>query len=108
LLQGPSQRTLALTLTTTSAVHAASIGPVTRCEPSHAAGAALGARSTLSGMPTLYVMRDSAGPWPVLWREPEPPQDEPDRTWDLVAELQEEEVVPALEALHRKREAGEL
>jgi hypothetical protein len=59
-------------------------------------------------MATLYVMRDSAGPWPVIWREAEPPQDEPDRTWDLVAELQEEEAVAALVLMHRKREAGQL
>jgi len=44
----------------------------------------------------------------VVWRKPEPPQDEPDRTWRFVAEIEEEQAVPALEALHRRREAGEL
>jgi hypothetical protein len=59
-------------------------------------------------MPTLYVMRDSTGPWPVVWREPEPPQEEPGRTWDYLGEVEEAEAARALETLHRRREAGEL
>jgi hypothetical protein len=53
-------------------------------------------------------MADDAGPWPVLWREAKPPQDEPDRRWRFVAEITEDQVVPALELLHRRREAREL
>ena len=30
-------------------------------------------------MPAVYVMHDSTGPWPVIWREPEPLREEPDR-----------------------------
>ena len=59
-------------------------------------------------MPTLYVMRDSTGSWPICWREPELPQDEPDRSWEYLGEIEEDEVAGALEVLHRRREAGEL
>ncbi len=59
-------------------------------------------------MPTLYVMHDGGGPWPVLWREAEPPREEPGRTWDYLGEVEEAEAVRALETLHRMREAGEL
>jgi hypothetical protein len=59
-------------------------------------------------MPTLYVMTDECGPWPVLWREPQPPQDDESRRWRFVAEVEEEDAVQALELMHRRREAGEL
>jgi len=59
-------------------------------------------------MPTLYWMTDDAGSWPVLWREPKPPRDEPDRTWRLVAEVEEEQAVAAVDLLHRRRRAGQL
>ena len=39
-------------------------------------------------MPALYVMTDADGPWPVLWREPEPPREEPGRTWDYLGEVE--------------------
>ena len=61
-----------------------------------------------AAMPTLYVMHDATGPWPVLWREAEPPQEEPGRTWDYLGEVEEGEAVRALETLHRMREAGKL
>ena len=59
-------------------------------------------------MPTLYVMHDATGPWPVLWREAEPPREEPGRTWDYLGEVEEAEAVRALETLHRMGVAGEL
>ncbi len=53
-------------------------------------------------------MHDATGAWPVLWREAKSPQEEPGRTWDYLGEVEEAEAVRALEALHRRREAGEL
>jgi hypothetical protein len=82
--------------------------PVTAAELSQCFRPDAGALATLRPMPTLYVMTDSAGPWPVLRREVEAPQDEPDRRWRFVAEVEEEQAVAALELTHQRRVAGEL
>jgi hypothetical protein len=48
----------------------------------------------LRSVPTVYVMTDDAGPWPVLWR--------------FLAEVEEDQVVPAAQLLHRRQETREL
>jgi hypothetical protein len=64
--------------------------------------------ATLHVMPTLYVMRDVAGCWPVCWREPKPPKKELGRSWEYLGEVEEAEIAGALEALHRRWEKREL
>ena len=56
-------------------------------------------------MPKIYVMTDHTGSWPVLWSGPRPPRDEPGkRSWSLVAEVRDDEVVPTLHAIARELE----
>ncbi len=58
---------------------------------------------------TLYVMIDACGPWPVLWRDADPPADTPERTWRWICETEDRsEALRILEALHKKHEEGAL
>jgi hypothetical protein len=60
-------------------------------------------------MPQIYVMTDDTGSWPMIWSEGQPPKNQPGRrTWRFVAEVEEDQILPVLEALDRTREAGEL
>ena len=48
----------------------------------------------LRSVPTLYVMTDDDGPWPVLLR--------------FLAEVEEDQVVPAVQLLRRRQDTREL
>ena len=58
-------------------------------------------------MPTVLILLDEAGPWPVLVDDDEPLLTAPGVRWRFVADVPDHDAgLELVEQLHRQREAG--
>ncbi len=58
-------------------------------------------------VPTVLILLDEAGPWPVLVDDDEPLLTGPGTRWRFVADLPDHDAgLELVEQLHRQREAG--